>query len=344
MGKMIDTKVMSTLGEIVDILRKEQKFVITFHVNPDYDAVGSALGMLYILREMGKDSVLVVSEEKREVFEKTFSFLPLWDEIEGIEKLNGMSLSDYVVIVLDSGEVKRIGKNFEEFLRKFKLVLNIDHHHDNELFGTYNLVNSEVVGTGEFVYQIAKEFGIQITKELASLIYSSIVGDGGSFRFDSVKPSTHRITAELLETGIEPSFFTMNMFQNKTVSFIKFEGEVFQNLKTCCENKVVWVIITDDLLRKYGLTDGEVEPVVEDIGRIKDAVIYFTIKEKREKGIISVALRSKGNIDVSKVARKLGGGGHKNASGIAFEMSMGVDKVEEMVIKEIASSFNDGAL
>lgn len=332
---MIVSKSISTIDEIVSVLREESKFVITFHINPDYDAVGSSLGMFYILKSIGKDDVIVVSEERREVFERMFSFLPFWQEIRTVSELDNESLPDYTLLVLDSGETKRIGKTLQKLVERFKVVVNIDHHHDNELFGNYNLVSSDVVGTGELIYQISKVFGIPLTKEFATLIYTSIVGDGGSFRFDSVKPSTHRITAELLETGIKPSFFTVNMFQNKTVEFIKFEGEVFQNLKSADNNKVVWVVITDDLLKKYGILENETEPVVEDIGRVKDAVVYFTIKEKKEKDIISVALRSKGDFDVSRIARKLGGGGHKNASGVSFDISLGVDNVERIVIQEI---------
>lgn len=331
-------RVSVTIDEIIDLLRREQNFVITFHVTPDYDAVSSALCMCYILKSFENTSVIVVSEEKREVFERIFSFLPLWEEIKGIEDLKGVDLRNYVLIVLDSGEIKRVGKTFEKLLREFKFVINIDHHYDNELFGNYNLVDPDAVGTGEIIYSILKRVGIRINRELATLVYTSIVGDGGSFRFDSVKPSTHLIAAELLQTGIEPSFFTENMFQNKTVEFIKFEGEVFQNIKTCCNNKVVWVTITDELLRKYNLLESEVEAVVEDIGRIKDAVVYFTIKEKKEKNLISVALRSKNGFDVSKIARKLGGGGHKNASGVSFNLALGIDKVEKIVIDEISNS------
>lgn len=325
----------STIEDIKEVLEKEDRFVITFHVNPDYDAVGSALSLSHILKKLGKKEVLVVSEEKREVFEKTFSFIPTWDSIKEVEELKNIDLSKYVLVVLDSGEKKRIGKTFQKLISQFKIVINIDHHHDNDMFGDYNLVELEVAGTGEIVYDIAKSLGVEIDKDLAMLIYPAIVGDSGSFRFDSVRPYTHTIASELLKTGIKPSFFTMAMFQNKSLNFIKFEGEVFLNIKTCCDSKIVWAVITDEMMKKYGISDNETEPVVEDIGRIKDCVVYFTIKEKVERGLISVALRSKGDFDVSEVAKKLGGGGHKNASGVAFDLSLGVEEVEKRVLEEL---------
>lgn len=328
----------STFEDIKEILKREDKFVITFHVNPDYDAVGSSLSLSYILKKLGKKEVLVVSEEKREIFEKTFSFIPTWDSIKGIEYLKNINLSEYVLVVLDSGEKKRIGKTFQNFIPQFKIVINIDHHHDNDMFGNYNLVDLEVVGTGEIVYNIAKSLGVEIDKVLAMLLYPAIVGDSGSFRFDSVKPYTHIIASELLKTGIKPSFFTTAMFQNKSLNFIKFEGEVFLNIKTCCDNKIVWVVITNEMMKKYGISENETEPVVEDIGRIKDCIVYFTIKEKTERGVISVALRSKGDFDVSEIAKRLGGGGHKNASGIAFDLSLGVEEVEKRVLEELKSN------
>lgn len=334
---MIKTNTLNSIEEIIEILKTQDNFVITFHINPDYDAVGSSLAVYKVLKNLGKNAI-VVSEEKKETFEKIFSFLPNWEVIKNYEELEKIDLKYYTLIVLDSGELKRIGKNLQKLSNQFKCIINIDHHHDNEIFGTYNLVNSEAVGTGELIYILAKKLIGEIDKELATLLYASIVGDGGSFRFDSVKPSTHRITAELLETGIKPSFFTINMFQNKSIEFIKFEGELFQNLKECCNRKVVWVVITDELLRKYGILENETEPVVEDIGRIKEAIVYFTIKEKKEKNIITVALRSKGEFDVSKIARKLGGGGHKNASGVSFDISTGIEEVERIVVQEISEA------
>lgn len=336
---MIKTNVLNSIEEITEILKTNDNFVITFHINPDYDAVGSSLALYRVLRDLGKN-VIVVSEEKKETFEKIFSFLPNWEVIKYYQELENIDTKNYNLIVLDSGELKRIGKNLQKLSSQFKSIINIDHHHDNEIFGTYNLVNSDAVGTGEIIYGIIKNLTKQITKELASLLYASIVGDSGSFRFDSVKPSTHRITAELLETGIKPSFFTINMFQNKSVEFIRFEGELFQNIKECCNRKVVWVVITDELLKKYGILENETEPVVEDIGRISDAIVYFTIKEKKEKNIITVALRSKGDFDVSRIARKLGGGGHRNASGVSFDISMGIKEVEKTIIQELSDAMN----
>ncbi|MCX8029124.1 MAG: bifunctional oligoribonuclease/PAP phosphatase NrnA [Brevinematales bacterium] len=332
---IVAEKKISTIDEVAEAIKAEDKFVVTFHINPDYDAVGSSLAFYKILTELGKSNVLVVSDEKKDLFEKNFSFMPMWNEIKEAKDVDNLDLKDYVLVVLDSGEVKRIGKYLKDRVNEFKYVINIDHHHDNELFGSYNLVDFEVVGTGEIVYRIAKYLDVPISKDIASLLYASIVGDSGSFRFDSVKPSTHIMASELLKTGIKPSFFTRNMFQNKSISFIKFEGEVFQNIKSCCNNKVVWVVITDELLKKYGITESETEPLVEDIGRIRDAIVYFTIKEKKEKGIISVALRSKGEFDVSSIAREMGGGGHKNASGIAFDITRGINEVEKMVIDRL---------
>lgn len=337
---MTKTKVLNSIEEITEILKTNDNFVITFHINPDYDAVGSSLALYKVLKDLGKN-VTVVSEEKRETFEKVFSFLPYWEVIKYYEEIESIEVKTHNLIVLDSGELKRIGKNLQKLSLQFNSIINIDHHHDNEIFGTYNFVNSEAVGTGEIIYSIIKSLTQHITQELATLLYASIVGDSGSFRFDSVKPSTHRIAAELLETGIKPSFFTTNMFQNKSLEFIKFEGELFQNIKECCNQKVVWVVITDELLRKYGILENETEPIVEDIGRIKDAIVYFTIKEKKEKDIISVALRSKGDFDVSKIARKLGGGGHKNASGVSFDLSLGISEVEKIIVKELSEAMKE---
>ncbi|MFN4245123.1 MAG: DHH family phosphoesterase [Brevinematia bacterium] len=332
------------LKEIIEILMKESNFLITFHINPDYDAVSSSLALMYILKAIEKKNVIVVSEERKEVFQRVFSFLPFYEEIKEFKYIEGLDLEEYVLIVLDSGEIKRVGRNFQRLVDEFKFIVNIDHHYDNEMFGRYNFVNPDAVCTGEIIYMIAKEMGVVLSKELAMLIYASIVGDSGSFRFDSVRPSTHEIAAKLLETGIKPSFFTLNMFQNKSIDFVKFEGELLQSIKSCCNNKVVWVVITDKLLKKYNIMDSETESVVEDIGRIKDSVVYFVIKEKVDKGVISVALRSKGDLDVSLIAKKFGGGGHRNASGVAFDISVSIEEIEKMVVNEILANLSKDRL
>ncbi len=335
---MITTETkLTSIEDIIKVLMEENNFVLTFHINPDYDAVSSSLALKYILEKMGKTNVTVVSEEKKEVFQKIFSFLPYYQEIKELKDIKDINFKEHVLIVLDSGEIKRIGKNFQNYTKEFKFIVNIDHHHDNEMFGKYNLVNPNTVGTGEIIYNILKQTNIPLSKELATLIYASIVGDSGSFRFDSVKPTTHRIAAELLETGIKPSFFTSNMVQNKTIEFMKFEAELLQNIKTCCENKVAWIRITEELLKKYNILESETESIIEDIGKIKDTIVYFAIKEKKEKEIISVALRSKREFDVSEIARKLGGGGHKNASGVSFDISLGIEEVEKIITKEICN-------
>ncbi|MGC8964624.1 MAG: DHH family phosphoesterase [Brevinematia bacterium] len=323
-----------SITQLSKLLKDENNFVISFHINPDYDAVASSLALSYLLDRLDKNNI-IVSEESRSTFESNFSFLPEWEKIKDIKDIKNIDLSNYILVSLDSGDKKRLGKELSELANKFKFLINIDHHRDNDFFGNYNLVETDVVSAGEIIFKLAKELNIKLSKELATYIYASILGDGGSFRFDSVKPSTHLIAAELLETGIKPSFFNQNMYQNKKLEFIKLEGEVFQNIKTCCNDKVVWVIITDELLKKYGIRESETEPIIEDIGRIKDCIVYFTIKEKVEKNVISVAFRSKGDFDVSKVARNFGGGGHKNAAGAVFDISQGIDFVETKVLEEL---------
>ncbi len=326
--------VQVSLEEISKELRLGDNFIITFHINPDYDAVGSALSMFYILRKMEKNA-LIVGDEEESVIRKNFGFLPLSEEIKHVSVLDGLPVEEYTLIALDSGDEGRLGRKINEYFGRFKKIINIDHHYDNTRFGTLNHVNPDISGVSEIIYSLAEILGIEITKDLASLIYAGIVGDSGSFRFDSTRPSTHIIASKLLETGIKPSFFTKNMYQNKSLEFVKFEGELFSSVKSTEDRKIVWVVITNDLLARYNLSESDTEPVIEDIGRVKDCVVYFVIKEKKRKGVITVALRSKDDIDVSRVAQKFGGGGHKNASGVSFDISVGVENVEKMVLDEL---------
>jgi len=323
-----------SLEEIAQELRLGDNFIITFHINPDYDAVGAALSMFYILKKMEKN-VIIVGDEEESIIRKNFGFLPLSEEIKHVSVLDRLPVEEYALIALDSGDERRLGKKVNEYFGRFKKIINIDHHYDNTRFGTLNYVNSDISGVSEIIYTLVEILGIELTKEIASLIYAGIVDDSGSFRFDSTKPSTHVVASRLLETGIKPSFFTKNMYQNRSLEFIKFEGELFSKIRSTEDKKIVWVIITADLLAKYNLSESDTEPVVEDIDGIKDCVIYFVIKEKKSKGVITVALRSKDDIDVSQVAQKFGGGGHKNASGVSFDISVGIENVEKVILDEL---------
>ncbi len=322
-----------TLQDIANLLIGDDNFVITFHVNPDYDAVGASLALYHALVKL-KKNVFIVSSEPRDVFQKNFSFLPGYRSIKAVDIVLEKGISNFTLICLDSGDKRRIGYEIAKLFDNFKSTLNIDHHHDNCLFANINYVDSNISGTGEIIYSLIQNMNVEIDLDIAKCLYASIVGDSGSFRLDSTKPSTHRIAAELIELGVRPSEFNMNMFQNKSVDFIKFEGEVFSGIKSAFDNKVVWVVVKDEMFKRYNLSDLDSEGLVEDIGRIKEALIYFTIKEKTHKGIIAVSLRSKKNIDVSKVARKFGGGGHKNAAGVSFSITEPIDKIEAMLLEE----------
>ena len=318
-----------TLKYISKIILESNKIGLTFHTSPDGDAIGSTLGLLNGLREIGKD-VYVIS---REVIPNNLSFLPLGDEIDG-EITKPINETD-LVIVLDCGNEDRICADLEEYEG---VILNIDHHVSNDNYGKYNYVDSKASATAEIVYLLLKELNFafnsseNIYKTIGTCLYTSLVTDTGSFRHSNVRKRTHDIAGALIECGVNNSYVYNELFGNKPYDKVKFTGAALNNLQLYINNKVSFIEVPLKMLESFGMESVDTSDIINMILSIAGVEVAVIIKEVEDG--VKGSLRSKNDIDVSKIAGVFGGGGHVKASGLKI-MNVSLEEAKNKILKEI---------
>lgn len=312
------------MQKVIEAIKKYNKFLITAHINPEGDSLGSQLGMKALLDSLGKTAIMVDND----AVPSHYKFLPKADEISN--KLDG-KLDFEAAIVLDCPTLKRIGK-VHDLIKNGKFIINIDHHISNEKFGAVNWVDPNASSAGEMVYKIYKELGIRLTKEAALVLYIAILTDTGSFNYDNTSSVTHDIAGELLGYGIDPASVSESVYERRSVADIKLFGLVLSTIKVNKEGDVAYLEVTKKILKETGADLMKAEGFVNyarSIDKVRVAVIF-----KEDAGDkISVSFRSKGEADVNSIASFFGGGGHVKASGCVIDGTLA--EVEKKVLAKI---------
>lgn len=318
-----------TLKELSKIILESNKIGLTFHTSPDGDAIGSALGLLNGLREMGKD-VYIIS---REVIQDNLSFLSLGSEIDG--KTTEPVKETDLVIVLDCGNKERICADIDAYDGP---VMNIDHHISNDSYGKYNFVDSTAAATAEIVYLLLKEFNFEfnivsdVFEKIGSCLYTSLVTDTGSFRHSNVTKRTFDIAGELISCGVKNDKIHNELFGNKPFNKVKLIGEALNNLELLIDNKVTIMVLTMETLEHFGMTNVDTSDIINMALNIDGVEVSVVIKETGDG--VKASLRSKNDIDVRKIAEVFGGGGHVKASGLKIN-GISVKEAKNRIIEEI---------
>ncbi len=319
----------SSLLEIARVIRERDNFVITSHINPDGDNIGSQLGLFLLLKQMGKGVRCVDADEVPSVY----SFLPASEEVMVLDDKDIGDLS--VFIIVDTADYERLGR-VAPLLELAELVINIDHHISNNRYGDLNYVDEEAAAVGEQIYELAKVLEIEITKDIAECLFTAIISDTGCFRYENTTPRTHRIAAELIEAGVNSRYVVEMLYETKSFSSLKLLGEALFTLQLGAQGKVAWATVYRKMMEEVGATYEDLEGLVEQIGTLKGLEIAVLFKEL--DGRVKVSFRSKGNRDVNKLASLFGGGGHPNAAGCSLELE--IEEARELVISKISEIFS----
>jgi phosphoesterase RecJ-like protein len=293
----------SVRARIADEIRRRQRFVLSSHVRPDGDAIGSQLAMAFALWELGKE-VRLVNHDAPPTPMKAF---PGVAQIEVADRIEDPGDA---VIVMECGELSRTG--VDGFERGF--VINIDHHLGNTGFGALNWFDPSAAACGEMVFDLVRELGVQLTLEIATHVYIAILTDTGSFHYSNITPHTFDICSRCVEVGIDPPAIAGAIYDSNTLGRLKLFGAVLSKMDLDASGHVATVYVDQKLARECGGTYEDTEGIVNLPLTVKDieAVAFF-----KEAGPDDwrVSMRSKGNVDVNAIAKQFGGGGHKNASG-----------------------------
>jgi len=299
---------MKILNRIKDKILENDNFLITTHIHPEGDAIGSELAMYCLLKKLGK-KVRIINGD---AVPKNLGFLPFLKRIKVLGKdAAGIRNAD-VFITLDSANPERIG-GMEKFLKQAKLTINIDHHISNSKFGDLNWIDENASCVGEMLYSLFKIFNVALDYKTSLLMYVAILTDTGSFRYENTHPETHRIAADLLLNGVDSNKVYNQLFENNSIERLHMIGNSLLHLKE--KDGIGWISIKREDLRKYGVKPEDLEGVIDFVRSMENVKIAIVFQEAGD-GLVKVSFRSKDKtVNVNKVAAFFGGGGHRMAAG-----------------------------
>ncbi len=316
------------LSQVVELIENKDNFAITTHVRPDGDGVGSSLGLLWLLRSLGKKAEVVV----RDGVPNSYSRLPGVEEIRIIDQID----QEYdAVFVIECSDIDRPGiKGLND-----QFIVNIDHHTTCEHFGDINWIDATASAVGEMIYNLCKAIGGRVSEEIAECIYLAIVTDTGSFHFPNTTERTLKVASELVKVGVKPSRISEAVYSSYSWSRIALMQRVIATIKCDNTGRVATMRQTLSMVEDAGAVDGDNNGFVNIplTAKAIEAVIYM---REVKPGAYRVSLRSKGDLDVSNVAESFGGGGHKNAAGCRVEGEW--DVREKEIVDEILAVLSSG--
>lgn len=301
-----------------DTIEKADRIVIFSHVNPDGDTLGSMLALHNVLCEtFSKDSAMIVAGKVPDIY----NFLP---EITRVKKADDVKDEKFdLAIAIDIAAKDRMTDGLKIF-ESAKTTMNIDHHKTNNNYGMVNFVNPDACSAGEVLFDILKDLKINISKETAICLYTSILTDTGGFRFENTKAQTLRKAAELVELGANPAEISRYCYESKPKAMVMLQAYCLANAGFALDEKIAYVCITNEDMKRFNAENDHTEGIVEALRQINTTEVSFVAKEVDEQ-TTKVSLRSK-TIDVSKVASVFNGGGHTFAAGCTIHKPLKVAK------------------
>lgn len=315
--------------EIVDEIKRNRTFLITTHLNPEGDGIGSELLLAMILKRLGKN----VSVYNFDPAPKNLKFLPGADFIIQKEKVDEPF---DIIFVLDSGDLSRTGFLTEKHLRKYK-VISIDHHRTSKPFGRINWIDKKASATAEMVYRLSEVLGIELDTDMALCLYTSLYTETGSFRFSNTTPEIHHIVSRLIKMGINPWSVVLKI---ESLSFERLTllGHLLLSTEINRDGRLAWMTVTDDLFRKTRTTVEDIEDFINFPRLVRGVEVALLFREvipstPKEPKVCKVSFRSNGQFDVAEFAERYGGGGHRNAAGCTAEGT--IEEVKKRIIKEL---------
>jgi phosphoesterase RecJ-like protein len=306
---------MLDFNKLKNILVETNSFLLTTHVNPDADAIGSEIALLEILKALGKKEIHIINTSSIPYNLTFFDKEKIIQQYES-DKHSEIIKSVDVLIGLDFNRSDRLTRMRDDFLNSKKLKITIDHHQDVEDFVHHSFVDSEYSATGHIIYDFIKKTSItELTYPIAYPLYAAIMTDTGSFRFERTTPEIHYIAAELISKGVNPTEVYDRIYDQSRFSKIKLLGKALETLQLFGKNQQIsYMIIKQNDFEALKAYEQDTDTFVNFNLSIEGVTIGLLFIELKEG--FKVSLRSKGNIPINKLAAEFGGGGHINAAGI----------------------------
>ncbi len=316
-------------GAVAEALNGARRIVLTTHVNPDGDGLGSEVGLAHLLRAMGKEVAVANPSSTPARYDFLFEALPGMDQSR--EAVMAIRRSD-LIVVLDIADTGRLGSLGGEVAKRGVPVVCLDHHASpGHLPPGPRYVDPTAAATGELVYEVAVANGWPVTEAVARSLYVALVTDTGGFRFSNTHPRTLRIAADLLEVGIDPESIYLDVYANAPAGRPRLLAETLATMVVERDYGMAWVTVPPGAMERHGVTPDDLEGIVEhprSITGIRLAILFRELTGGRVK----VSLRSVGEVNVAEFAHRFGGGGHAKAAGVAVPGE--IAEVQEKILSE----------
>lgn len=314
---------------IIKFIKINDNFIVTSHVSPDGDNVGSAIAMTKFLQNIGKTAYHFLDDDAPE----SLSFITNRVEIYKSSKIDEkFAKGDYVLIVLDCGNKTRTNVS-REIVDNAKAILCIDHHESNDFFGDVNYVDYKASSTCELVYNFAKLYDESKICELtATALYTGLATDTGHFKYDCTHISSFNMAGDLMRKKAQKQEVVKFIYQSDEYNYKKLEADLIVNYMKKIDDLCI-MLLPQEKLQQYGIDMKDTEDLVNNTVNIKGVEVGILLKQK-EDGSIKGSLRSKEKINVNLIAKKFDGGGHERAAGFTLK-NLSLEDAQKLVIDTV---------
>ena len=306
------------LSQVVELIESKRRFAITSHLRPDGDGLGSSLGLYWLLRALDKEPEVIMHDPVPHAYIK----LPGAESVRVTDRVD----REYdAVFVIECSDISRPG--LVDLEKQF--VVNIDHHSTSALFGSVNWIDPTASAVGEMIYNLCKAVGVRVTREIAECVYTALITDTGSFHYSNTSERTFKVASELVRAGVKPAKISQAVFASYPWSKIELLGEVLSTVRRDASGRVAWMRQSLEMQERASAAEEDGDGFV-NYPLTCDGVEAVAFLKESSPGVYRASLRSKGDINVARIAEKFGGGGHRNAAGCTLTGEW--DEAEQTVV------------
>ncbi len=312
--------------KILEEIKKVKRILINCHYKPDADGIGSALAIYWALKKVGDFEIELICPSK---IPESYGYLP------NINKIKQVNYSEFdfggydLWIVPDAANWWQIS-GILDFDSPTIEVINFDHHETNEVGFENSIISKGLSSTAELLYQVFEDWGVKLDKEMATCLLSGIIGDTGVFRYTNVTSKTLEISRKLMDLGADKNMIVMKTYGSIPFSEMKFWGRILDLMRLEKDDNFVWVAIPLAEYEKYDRPSEAKSASASNFASIVEGTNFGIVMVEEKKDFVTCSFRSRGDFDISRIARELGGGGHKEAAGariVGLKFEEAVEKV-----------------
>jgi phosphoesterase RecJ-like protein len=313
------------------IIDSHKRFILTSHVNPDGDGLGSEVALAHYLESQGKQVSILNCSATPENYLFLHQIHPILQFDPTLHK--DIIENAEVIILLDANHPDRLAAMTPFIMKSHAVKVCIDHHPEPGEFADIYLLDDQSPATGEIIYNFISVAGGTIDRITATALYTAIMTDTGSFRYQKTDSEVHTIIAHLLQAGADPAAIYEQVYEHTSAKRLRLLGMALANLKTLYDGKLAYIVLTHEMFKTTGTTEAETDAFVPYTLTIDGVQIGLMFSEL--DGMIKVNFRSKGDIAINELAKEFGGNGHKNAAGARISNAR-LDEIVLLVLKSAA--------